>query len=82
MNRKDVFYSGSLLNIPMYRSNPDLYHKSITSIHKVGVDSSKEPSPGTYALLRAEIRVRFLVVSDMPVQFLDSVVYNIVFFGH
>jgi len=45
MNRKDVFYSGSLLNIPMYRSNPDLYHKSITSIHKVGLDSSKEPSP-------------------------------------
>ena len=50
MNRKDVFYSGSLNNIPMYRSNPDLYHKSVTSIHKLGVDGSplpsKESSPG------------------------------------
>jgi len=44
MDRKDVFYSGSLNNIPMYRSNPDLYHKSMTSIHKLGLDGTPLPS--------------------------------------
>jgi len=47
MNRKDVFYSGSLLNIPMYRSNPDLYHKSVTSINKLGEDGSNANSKET-----------------------------------
>lgn len=32
MYRKDIFYSGSLVNIPMYRSNPAMYVTSITSI--------------------------------------------------
>ncbi|XP_067143093.1 monocarboxylate transporter 12-like [Centruroides vittatus] len=32
--RKDIFYSGSLLNIPEYRSNPNLYHSQIISIPK------------------------------------------------
>lgn len=35
MNRKDVFYSGSLYNIPMYKSNPALYITSITSIPSI-----------------------------------------------
>lgn len=30
--RKDVFYKGSLLNIPQYRSNPSMYTASITHI--------------------------------------------------
>lgn len=34
-SRKDVFYSGSLQNIPMYRSHHDLYITSITSIPEV-----------------------------------------------
>lgn len=32
--RKDVFYSGSLLNIPEYRSNPNLYHSQVITIPK------------------------------------------------
>ena len=32
MNRKDIFYRASLHNIPMYRSNHDLYTKSMMSI--------------------------------------------------
>ncbi|KAL5004781.1 hypothetical protein ScPMuIL_018237 [Solemya velum] len=32
MYRKDIFYSASLLNIPMYKSHPELYVTSITSI--------------------------------------------------
>lgn len=32
MYRKDIFYQGSLLKIPQYKSNPDLYVTSITSI--------------------------------------------------
>ncbi|XP_062588832.1 monocarboxylate transporter 12-like [Saccostrea cucullata] len=35
MYRKDIFYSGSLVNIPQYRSNPDLYVTSITSLPDV-----------------------------------------------
>lgn len=34
MARKDIFYAGSLQNIPMYRSNPGLYTQSIMSIPK------------------------------------------------
>ncbi|XP_033759355.1 LOW QUALITY PROTEIN: monocarboxylate transporter 7-like [Pecten maximus] len=30
--RKDIFYSGSLINIPQYKSNPDLYVTSVLSI--------------------------------------------------
>lgn len=35
MYRKDIFYSGSLINIPQYRSNPNLYVTSITSLPDV-----------------------------------------------
>ncbi|KAK3095274.1 hypothetical protein FSP39_012542 [Pinctada imbricata] len=35
MYRKDIFYSGSLLNIPQYKSNPDLYVTSVTSLPDV-----------------------------------------------
>ena len=31
LQRKDIFYSGNLLNIPLYRSQPDLYHKQVAS---------------------------------------------------
>ncbi|XP_048745466.2 monocarboxylate transporter 9-like [Ostrea edulis] len=35
MYRKDIFYSGSLINIPQYRSNPNLFITSITSLPDV-----------------------------------------------
>lgn len=38
MYRKDIFYSGSLINIPQYRSNPALYVASITSLPDVVPD--------------------------------------------
>ncbi|GFS00205.1 monocarboxylate transporter 12 [Elysia marginata] len=31
LQRKDIFYSGNLLNIPLYRSQPDIYHKQVAS---------------------------------------------------
>ncbi|RUS91098.1 hypothetical protein EGW08_001123, partial [Elysia chlorotica] len=31
LQRKDIFYSGNLLNIPMYRSQPDIYHRQVAS---------------------------------------------------
>jgi len=31
--RKDVFYTKSLDNIPMYKTDPDQYYKSMTTIH-------------------------------------------------
>ncbi len=41
MARKDIFYTSSLHNIPMYRSNPNMYTRSIMSLHDVSesVDS-------------------------------------------
>lgn len=33
LNRKDIFYPGSVENLPEYRSNPDLY-RSLTSLHR------------------------------------------------
>ncbi len=38
--RKDIFYSGSLANIPMYRSNPKLYSKSNISLASLASDTS------------------------------------------
>jgi Major Facilitator Superfamily len=35
MSRKDVFYTQSLVNIPMYKNDPNMYHKSITSVAEV-----------------------------------------------
>ena len=32
MSRKDIFYGASLDNIPMYKSNPDMYAQSVCSI--------------------------------------------------
>ncbi|KAK6962624.1 monocarboxylate transporter 5 [Biomphalaria glabrata] len=32
LSRKDIFYSGSLFNIPMYRSHPDEYKATVTSV--------------------------------------------------
>lgn len=32
--RKDIFYSGSLLQLPEYRSNPNFYHSSIINVPK------------------------------------------------
>ncbi|KAH9509415.1 hypothetical protein Btru_045844 [Bulinus truncatus] len=32
LSRKDIFYSGSLYNIPMYRSHPDDYKATVTSV--------------------------------------------------
>lgn len=43
MARKDAFYSGSLLNIPLYRSNPALYNRSILSLAEES-DESREGS--------------------------------------
>ncbi|XP_012943361.1 monocarboxylate transporter 12 [Aplysia californica] len=31
LTRKDIFYSGSLLNIPMYRSQPDVYKTTVST---------------------------------------------------
>ncbi|KAK7484226.1 hypothetical protein BaRGS_00024475, partial [Batillaria attramentaria] len=42
VGRKDVFYSGSLLNIPMFRSHHDLYITSITSIPDALEDQESE----------------------------------------
>ncbi|PVD18876.1 hypothetical protein C0Q70_21433 [Pomacea canaliculata] len=41
-SRKDVFYSGSLQNIPMYRSHHDLYITSITSIPEMEEEIKEE----------------------------------------
>ncbi len=38
--RKDIFYSGSLANIPMYRSNPNMYSKSVISLASLASDTS------------------------------------------
>lgn len=35
MDRKDIFYSGSLLNIPKYRSNPNVCYASVPTVDKV-----------------------------------------------
>lgn len=37
--RKDIFYSGSLLNLPDYRSNPNVYRASIEISHKCTAES-------------------------------------------
>lgn len=42
MARKDIFYSGSLMNIPMYRSNRSLYVASVASLPQT-VASVTEP---------------------------------------
>ncbi|KAL8586249.1 hypothetical protein ACOMHN_003764 [Nucella lapillus] len=45
VGRKDVFYTGSLQNIPMYRSHRDLYITSITSLGaKQGEEEVEESS--------------------------------------
>ena len=38
MARKDIFYTSSLHNIPMYRSNPDMYTRSILSLPDASSD--------------------------------------------
>ncbi|KAK2148417.1 hypothetical protein LSH36_499g02041 [Paralvinella palmiformis] len=35
LSRKDIFYSGSLKNIPLYNADHDEYTRSITSIHSL-----------------------------------------------
>lgn len=40
-NRKDIFYSGSLMNIPQYKSNPEMYITSIQSIPEI-ISDDKE----------------------------------------
>jgi hypothetical protein len=42
MSRKDVFYTQSLDNIPMYKSDPHMYHKSITSVAEVDGSAEKD----------------------------------------
>jgi hypothetical protein len=42
MSRKDVFYTQSLDNIPMYKSDPNMYHKSITSVAEVDDSAEKD----------------------------------------
>ncbi|CAG5118330.1 unnamed protein product [Candidula unifasciata] len=37
LHRKDIFYSGSLQNIPMYRSQPDVYIATVAGSHGVEV---------------------------------------------
>ncbi|XP_059175113.1 monocarboxylate transporter 12-B-like [Physella acuta] len=52
LSRKDIFYSGSLQNIPMYRSHPDVYKTTVTSTsekQETELDSSKEK--GGFAVL-------------------------------
>ncbi|XP_050398485.1 monocarboxylate transporter 12 [Patella vulgata] len=38
--RKDIFYQASLQNIPMYKSNPDFYITSVTSIPDAGKEDT------------------------------------------
>lgn len=40
-NRKDIFYSGSLMNIPQYKSSPEMYITSIQSIPEM-ISDDKE----------------------------------------
>lgn len=42
LHRKDIFYSGSLQNIPMYRSQPDVYKATVTGAHEQEVDGAAE----------------------------------------
>lgn len=35
MDRKDIYYNRSLQNIPMYKSDPDLYRRSVVSIPRM-----------------------------------------------
>ncbi|XP_023233486.1 monocarboxylate transporter 12-like isoform X1 [Centruroides sculpturatus] len=39
--RKDIFYSGSLLNLPDYKSNPNIYRASIDMSHQCTNESEK-----------------------------------------
>lgn len=60
--RKDVFYRGSLLNIPQYRSNPSMYTASITHI------PHPEPMPANSSKLSScfsqEVRDAFKEMMD------------------
>lgn len=38
MDRKDIYYNRSLQNIPMYKSDPDLYRRSAVSIPRMSDD--------------------------------------------
>lgn len=58
-SRKDVFYSGSLLNIPMFRSHHDMYITSITSIPDELEDEEAEPSKCCGVTVPAEISETF-----------------------
>ena len=42
MARKDILYSGSLKNIPLYRSNPAMYTQSVTSLHKTAASETED----------------------------------------
>ncbi|CAL1531968.1 unnamed protein product [Lymnaea stagnalis] len=44
LSRKDIFYSGSLLNIPMYRSHPDVYKATVTSVSDRPISLSETES--------------------------------------
>jgi len=47
MGRKDIFYSGSLLNLPEYRKNPDKYRRSMLDCKEstlAGIPESEDSS--------------------------------------
>ena len=60
MARKDVFYGHSLQNIPLYRSNPNMYSQSIISLHR------DAPSKQTYKCCKCsnEIESTFREMMD------------------
>ena len=47
MNRKDIFYTASLQNIPIYKSNPKLYQSSVMDITRVADDVDAQQKSDT-----------------------------------
>lgn len=52
MDRKDVYYNRSLQNIPMYKSDPDLYRRSVASIPRESVEDDGDKDGGGCRLSR------------------------------
>jgi len=50
MGRKDIFYSGSLLNLPEYRRNPDKYRRSMLDCKESTLAGIPETEPSSTVL--------------------------------
>lgn len=67
-DRKDIFYSRSLMNLPEYRSNPALYSASITTINEHTLDGLGElRRPRTICCCPEEILDTFGEMMDFKI---------------